>query len=65
MTDYEYLESLAAELDLHGETLDGAIEELGIERLQLALPPYGSESAEAVRAQDADRLRRYRAEQLD
>jgi len=57
--DYEYLEDVAAELDVDGDGLQRALHQLGIKTLQLAAPPYGVELCPAVNHQDADRLRSY------
>ena len=60
--EHEYIENIAAELAVDGEGMQEVIDRLGIETLQMAVPPYGAEVSTVVRHQDADRLRAYFAE---
>jgi hypothetical protein len=57
--DYEYVESIAAQLKVDGRCLGEIIDQLGIRTLETAVPPYGVEVSAAVSYEDAERLRRY------
>jgi len=59
--DHEYIDDIAAELELDGGSLEEAIDRLGIETLPMAVPPYGAEVSSAVRHEDAERLRSFLA----
>jgi len=57
--EHEYIDDIAAELELDGDLMEEAIDRLGIETLPMAVPPYGTEVSSAVRHDDAARLRTY------
>ena len=59
--EHEYIDDIAAELELDGGILEEAIDRLGIETLSMAVPPYGAEVSSAVRNEDAERLRTFLA----
>jgi len=55
--DYEYVDDIAWELNIDGDYLHEAIDQLKIHTVKLAVPPYGVEVSIAVDHQDAERLR--------
>jgi len=55
--DYEYVDDIAWELNIDGDYLHEAIDQLKIQTVKLAVPPYGVEVSIAVDHQDAERLR--------
>ena len=59
--EHEYIDDIAAELELDGAILEETIDRLGIETLPMAVPPYGAEVSSAVRHEDAERLRTFLA----
>ena len=61
--EHEYVDDIAAELEIGGDILEEVIDCLGIETLPMAVPPYGVQVSPAVHREDAERLRAYFARQ--
>jgi hypothetical protein len=57
--EYEYVDDIAQEFELKPGELSRISRMLGIETLQIAVPPSAAKVATAVTLRDAQRLRAY------
>jgi hypothetical protein len=57
--EYEYVDDIAQEFELKPGDLSRITRTLGIETLQIAVPPSAAKVAAAVTLRDAQRLRAY------
>jgi hypothetical protein len=56
---FEYLDDLAAELEVQRSGVERVVERLGIDTQTISVPPSDVELAVAVSKQDAERIRAY------